>query len=164
MSTGGVVAIVIGAVVILFLAVNRGLINSGVQISPTGAQRGIVAPQPAQNYGGYLAATTAPAVSSAVSSLISLGNGALTSWMRPANSPTPVAQGGSVASPSLAAQPQGPAVTYYNANITPIGPVVSPDLGYVNTNQAAFDYVGLANDNGFDINASLEQNAGVYGA
>src|SRR5919108_2458764 len=155
MSTGGVIAIVVGALVVVFLAVNRGLVHAGVQVPVgVGGQKGIVAPQPAQNYGGYLAATTAPQVSNILSTVISGANSALRSWLTPAPSAqTPPRVGASASSPSLSAQPSGPAVTYYQPTI---GPVVSPDLSYNSTSQAAFDYSGLSFDNGFDPNASLD--------
>jgi hypothetical protein len=158
MSTGGWIAIVVGAVVVIFLAVNRGLITSGVQVGvgPGGVTttRGIVAPQPTSNYGGYLAASTAPGVSNALNgALTGLGH-AIAGWMNPPTSvPASPSQGASAASPSLAAQPIGPSGAV--AAGFAVGPQIDPSVGYGVTSGAAFDYAGLAGDNSFDPNASL---------
>lgn len=165
MSTGGVIALVIGAVAIIFLAVNRGLVQSGVPVG-----HGIVAPQPASNYGGYLAASTAPQVSNILSTLLSGANSAFHNWLAPKSPGTPApAQGFSSSSPSAAAQPTGPApgaIQPSNFDTTAglvdtsggwmIGPQVDPLVSYNQTPQSAFDYSGLASDNSFDPNASLE--------
>jgi hypothetical protein len=167
MKAGAIVAIVIGAVVVIFLAVNRGLISSGVSVGvgPGGVTtgKGIVAPQPSQNYGGYLAASTAPGVSSALNgALMGLG-GAFASWMHETTPPgtTPIRQGASPTSPSLGAQPIG--VTTSDAPIG--GSLVGPQpatlsnlqLTYdAGTSGAAFDYAGLAGDNSWDSAASLD--------
>lgn len=175
MSTGGVIAIVLGVGAVIFLAVNRGLITAGVQVPVgVGGQRGIVAPQPAQNYGGYLAATTAPQVSSLLGTAISGLNNAFSSWLHPTTVAKPAPQqGANVSSPSMAAQPSGPSYVSASTNTfiaaeaantpTPIGPVIDPNMSYNATPGSAFDYSGMAFDNGFDPNASLEA-AGVYGA
>jgi hypothetical protein len=164
MSTGGVIAIVIGAVVVIFLAVNKGLVNSGVAVG-----HGIIAPQPAQNYGGFLAASTAPQVSNILGTILSGVNSSFHNWLAPATPATPApAQGASATSPSVAAQPTGPAPgTIQPSSYTTsaglvdtgmgwmIGPQTTPALGYDATSGAAFDYAGLTADNSFDPNASL---------
>lgn len=159
MSTGGVIALVVGGLAVIFLLVNRGLVNAGVPVG-----HGIVAPQPAQNYGGYLAASTAPQVSGLLSTVLSGVTSAAHSWLSPSsssNTPAPN-QAASSASPSLSAQPSGPAAAV-SSPLGPsdvgmgwmIGPVIDPSLSYNATPGSAFDYAGLASDNSFDPNASL---------
>lgn len=159
MKSGAIIAIVVGVVAVLVIALNRGLISSGVQVPVAGGVRGIVAPQPAQNYGGYLSAATAPGVSTFLNTALSgLGN-AFGSWLSPSKSTPAPAQGSNPGSPSLAAQPLGPAQQAASlADISGgwmIGPTVNPVMSYNNTSGAAFDYGGLAADNGFDPNAGL---------
>lgn len=158
MKTGAVIAIVVGVLAVLYLAVSRGLIGSGVAIGPGGQQRGIVAPQPGSNYSGYLAATTAPQVSGILNTVLSGVNSAFHSWLAPsAPAAVPPAQGASANSPSLFAQPSGPAPqpSMYSAPTALVGPQIDPALQYDQTSGAAFDYAGLSNDNSFDPNASL---------
>lgn len=166
MSTGGVIAIVLGAVVLVFLAVNRGLVSSGVQvgIGPSGATstRGIVAPQPSTNYGGYLAASTAPGVSSALNgALTGLGSG-LASWFRPAPTSAPVvSQGANSASPSAAAQPVGVQTTNMPISGALVGPQITPisGLSYDATSGAAFGFGDLSAENAWTAADSLETPA-----
>jgi hypothetical protein len=162
MSTGAWIAVVVGVVAVIFLAVNRGLVQSGVQVGvgPGGVTttRGIVAPQPTANYGGYLAASTAPGVSNALNgALTGLGH-ALAGWMNPpAAASAPVAQGASASSPSLYAQPSGPALALGGTAVAGalVGPQIDPTIQYDLTSGAAFDYSGLTQDNSFDPSASL---------
>jgi len=189
MKSGAIVALIIGALALVYLAVSRGLISSGVQVSSTGgviSQRGIVAPQPTQNYSGYLAATTAPGVSGAINGALSGLANAFSSWMSkppsqnpPVSSPAALPGAQTVASavgtgvgsifggPSLAAAPSGPSIdavgilptdisNYDLAALSNVGPVVDPAVSYTATDQAAFDYSGLALDNAYDPSASLE--------
>ena len=168
MNTGAVVAIVIGAVVLVFLAVNRGLVNSGVQVGvgPGGVTttRGIVAPQPSANYGGYLAASTAPGVAGALNgALTGLGH-ALAGWLTPPTTPQ--------AAPSLFAQPSGPSAASaaaiaggigiatpgggtYAEDGWAIGPQIDPVISYNSTGGSAFDWAGLSADNAYDPSAAL---------
>lgn len=165
MKAGVIIAVVVGAVAIIFLAVNRGLISSGVGISVgaggSTSAKGIVAPQPATNYSGYLAASTAPGVSSALNGLLSgLGSG-FGSWLGGGGGSTPGPnQGANPASPSLGAQPSGPSLATQNAPIggALVGPQIDPITGltYDATSGAAFDYSGLAADNAYDPTASLQ--------
>lgn len=181
MSTGGIIAIVIGGLAILFFATSRGLINSGVSVGvgPGGVTtaKGIIAPQPSANYGGYLAASTAPGVSSALNGALTGLGGALAGWLgRPSSSPAAPAQGASASSPSLAAQPSGPFMPSGPMPPTSIGiptsgggtfaedgwvigPQISPDISFNSTAGSAFDYSGIASDNAFDPSASLESYA-----
>lgn len=169
MKTGAIIAVVVGVVVVLYLAVSRGLIGSGVAVSvgPGGVTtaHGIVAPQPGSNYSGYLAATTAPGVSSALNGLLTGVGGAFTKWLTPNAPAQPApAQGANAASPSLAAQPSGPvpAAAFGSASATgsgaPVGPMVPPDISYNATAGSAFDYSGLAGDNGYDPSFSLMES------
>lgn len=159
MSTGGTIALVVGVLAIFYLAINRGLINSGVQvgIGPGGvtSARGIVAPQPSSNYGGYLAASTAPGVASALNGALTGIGSSLASWVH--GSPAPAgpapAQGASYNSPSMAAQPSGPVGSYVAGST--VGPVIDPVVSYDATSGAAFDYPGLAADNGYDASVAL---------
>lgn len=158
MKTGTVIAVVGGAVVLLFWAASRGLINAGVRVNPSGTVTGIVAPQPSQNYSGYLAASTAPAVTGAINTALSGLSSSLSAWLHPTGSPSvPPAQGATTSSPSLAAQPSGPTTDQgVVASGAFVGPQVPPDLSYNATPGSAFDYSGLALDNSFDPEASLE--------
>ena len=172
MSTGGTIALVIGVLAVFYLAINRGLINSGVQVGvgPGGvtSTKGIVAPQPSQNYGGYLAASTAPGVSSALNGALTGLGSAFAGWFGPTNPIASPAQGASPNSPSGAAQPSGPSVAAGAAvaAATPgggsyaedgwiIGPQVDPAVSYNSTAGSAFDYSGLASDNGYDPSVAL---------
>jgi hypothetical protein len=168
MSTGGVIALVIGGIAVIFLLVNRGLVNAGVPVG-----HGIVAPQPSSNYGGYLAATTAPQVSGLLSTVLSGVTSAAHSWLssNPPSSNTPAPnQSASASSPSLSAQPVGPNPGFIASGgilaagpLGPsdsgmgwmIGPQVDPTISYNATPANAFDYTGLAYDNSYDPNASL---------
>lgn len=158
MSTGATVAIVVGVLAVFYLAVSRGLVSSGVAVGvgPGGitSAKGIVAPQPSSNYGGYLAASTAPGVASALNgALTGIGSG-LASWLHGSNPQAPAPQqGASPTSPSLYAQPSGP-VGDFVAGST-VGPVVDPAVSYNATSGAAFDYPGLASDNGYDGSVAL---------
>lgn len=164
MKAGAIIAIVVGVVAVIFLAVNRGLVSSGVSVGvgPGGSTsvRGIVAPQPSQNYGGYLAATTAPGISSALNgALMGLGS-AFASWMGKPSTQAPVAQGASVSSPSLYAQPIGVTSTEMPLSGSLVGPQPATLSGLQLTydsgsSGAAFDYAGLAADNAYDPSASL---------
>ena len=177
MNTGAVVEIVIGAVVLVFLAVNWGVVNAGVQVGvgPGGVTttRGIVAPQPSANYGGYLAASTAPGVAGALNgALTGLGH-ALAGWLTPPTTPQAApAQGASASSPSLFAQPSGPSAASaaaiaggigiatpgggtYAEDGWAIGPQIDPVISYNSTGGSAFDWAGLSADNAYDPSAAL---------
>lgn len=158
MSTGATVAIVVGVLAVFYLAVSRGLVSSGVSVGvgPGGitAAKGIIAPQPSSNYGGYLAASTAPGVSSALNgALTGLGSG-LASWLHSSTPAQPAPQqGASASSPSLYAQPSGPAGAFVAGST--VGPITDPVVSYDATSGAAFDYPGLAADNGYDASVAL---------
>lgn len=155
MSEKGTLYIVIGAVVIGLLVIFSK--QQAVQTQVALGQKQII-PQASQNYGGYLAASTAPAVSSALSGFLTgLGN-LTTSWFHGSNPPQ-------TASPS-AAQPQG-AQQYNSGGVgvnmpLPVSvygataPVVISDTSYDNTTGSAFNYGGLAADNSFDPLYSLD--------
>lgn len=179
MKTGAIIAIVAGALILIFWATSRGLIQSGVQVGPTGTQRGIVAPQPAQNYSGYLAATTAPQVSGILNGLLSGLSGSVSSWFGKSAAPQPVAQGTNANSPALAATGSAGVAasilnttnqqyiatlspsTYSDPGSTLIGPQVDPALQYAGG--SAFDYAGLAADNAYDPAASMGDYTTYYG-
>lgn len=164
MNTGAVIAIVVGAVVLVFLAVNRGLVSSGVQVGvgPGGATsvRGIVAPQPSSNYGGYLAASTAPGVSAALNGAFTGLGSALAGWFSPPHSAPLSAQGSSPTSPAGPAQPTGPATAVETQSAVIggalVGPQVDPIVSYNSTSGSAFAWDSLAADNAPDVSASLE--------
>jgi hypothetical protein len=159
----GTVAIIIGAIVIGFLVVFR--FNTQVA---TGQR--ILTPQPSQNYGGYLAASTAPSVATALNGLISGFGSAATSWLK--GSPRTVVQGAppspsAVASPAGIAAPVGPQPnlqanfiaglnTYSDPGSTLVGPQTNPAITYDATNGLAFDYAGLSGDNAYDPAASYQ--------
>jgi hypothetical protein len=149
-------AVVIGGFALLYLAVKSGWIGGNPNAAiPVG--RGVYAPQPAQNYSGYLAASTAPGVSDALNGLLSGVGGALSGWLhtRSSNSPAPNVQ---------AAAPTGA----YQAASTGIGPsnplgisdsnnpmLWTDPLAYDNTGVTSFAYDALAADNAYDPTYSL---------
>jgi len=152
MNTGTALVIVGGVLAVLFFATSKGLISSGAV--PVG--RGVYAPQPAQNYSGYLAASTAPSVAGALNNVLSGLSTGLGGWLsRKANTPAPAVR---------AAAPTGE----YQAVSTGVGPsnptgtsdswdsmLWTDPLAYDNTNQTAFAYDPLALDNAYDPNYSL---------
>lgn len=174
MKENTVIILIVAGAALLFWAVSTGLIKTTGGLVNVGG--GVLAPQPSQNYGGYLAVSSAPAVAGALSTAISgLGN-AFSGWL---GSPTPAAktaQGANPSSPSGAAQPSGPSpqavqsaiigqaagtgaftptATYASYSDTLVGPQVSSQVAYSATPGSAFDYAGLASDNSFDPDYSL---------
>jgi hypothetical protein len=163
---------IVAGFALLFWAVSTGLIKTtggGVNVGG-----GIVAPQPATNYSGYLAASTAPGVSSALNSILGGVGTSVAAWLSPEPSTatnTPFVNQGpmqpAVSAPSAAAQPQGPsssglvaAQTVQNTSV-PVGPVIDPSISYLSTNQDAFNYLGLSSANAVDPGYSLETYAPV---
>jgi hypothetical protein len=181
MKDSTVILLVVGGFVLLFWAFSKGFLTAsptGLAINPqTGQPYGAIqVPQPATNYSGFLAATTAPGVGQALNTIIGgLGTG-LSAWISGGaapNVPTP-GQSASVNSPALAAQPTGalygPFVdaTTFQGTATPVGPIVDPTASYNSTSGLAFDYSGLSSANSFDPTYSLLDPAlggsGVVGA
>lgn len=177
MKTSTLLILVGAGFALIVWAFSKGLISSGaVPISAAGQPKPgtIVAPQPAQNYGGFLAASTASGVSSVLNTAISGLNNLFTGWFGKSSGSTPVAQGSNPSSPSLFAQP-GQTLqqltnlqtanqnyiaslepsTYSNPGSTLIGPQIDPSLAF--TSDGSFDYAGLAADNAFDPEYSLEE-------
>jgi len=167
-----VIILVVAGFALLFWAVQTGLIKTvGGGINVGG---GVVAPQPSVNYSGYLAASTAPGVSSALNSILGGLGTSIAGWLSPEPSTatnTPFVNQGPMLpasqAPSAAAQPSGPtpsavvaAQTVQNTPV-PVGPVVDPSVSYLSTNQNAFNYIGLADANAVDPNYSLETYAPV---
>jgi hypothetical protein len=161
--------IIAGAVLIGFLVVFK----YNTQVA-TGQK--ILTPQPTQNYGGYLQATTAPAVSSAISGIISGFGSTIGGWLGNSSQPSIATAGisaaGSVAAgvaprlisggPAGSAAPNAPA-----ALIAPIGPITDPSLSYNATDYSSFDYSGLAGNNSWDPTSSLSidpSTGGFYSA
>lgn len=150
-----------GLIALLWFASAKGLIASGAV--PVG--KGVYAPQPAQNYSGYLAASTAPAVSGALSTILSGVAGGLSAWLHPKSS-----------TPAPAVRAAAPTSAGYNGSggVGPSNPLgISTDdpayqamisgysdqmrAGYDQTSGSAFSYDALALDNAFDPNYSLDQ-------
>lgn len=162
-----IIIVVIAGIALLFWAMSKGLISStGLSVTPSGQQVGLISvPQPTQNYSGYLAATTAPAVSSAVNTAVSgLSTGVnhlFSAWFGQ-STPTPYVNQGPVApaasAPSAAAQPMGPITP-----VTTVGPQIPSDISYAATAGSAFDYTGLANANSWDSTYAL-QDPGLLSA
>jgi hypothetical protein len=160
MKDNVIVIAVIAGVALLFWAVSTGLIKTtGGNVAIGG---GIVAPQPAQNYSGYLAASTAPAVSNALSGAVSGLSSSLSSWLSGlgGSTATPVGQAANPNSPALAAQPIGPQVIPTLGSYA--GPQVDPLLAYDSTSGSAYDYAGLAGANSYD--PSYDLSTGAYSA
>jgi hypothetical protein len=169
---GVIVVIVLAVAAGLFFAFKSGFISPGLGMTAGGKQVGTIAvPQPTQNYGGYLAATTAPAVSAGIGNLLTAGSHWIAGLASPAASATPaVASGANPASPTLAAQPAGPNNASQAAMIaaegmgTTVGPMVDPQIAYDATAGSAFDWAGLSADNAWTSDASLDgTTAPVYG-
>ncbi len=155
MKEAPLLAIVIGGFALLYYAMKSGWIgpNPGAAV-PVG--RGVYAPQPAQNYSGYLAASTAPGVSNALNGLLSGIGGALSGWMhtKPTNTPANV----QAAAPTGAFQAASTGVGPSN----PLGLSDSNDpflwtdpMAYDNTDVTSFSYDALAADNAYDPTYSL---------
>jgi hypothetical protein len=173
MKDSTIVLLLIGGAALLFWAVSTGLIRTTGGMIPVGAQGQvaggtILAPQPSSNYSGYLAATTAPGVSTALNSAlsgISTGvNHLFAGWFGgsgAAAGPAPQ-QTASANSPALAAQPAGPVygpfvdAQTFQGTSSPVGPINDPSVAYGATSGAAFDYAGLANANTYDPGYSLQ--------
>ena len=175
MKDSTIIILVVAGAAILFWAASRGLF--GVGIGPTGLAANpatgrlggaITVPQPTQNYSGFLAASTAPGVASALNSILGGLGGTISGWLAPSGDNSPVVNQGPMqptgSAPSAAAQPGGPfPVGFFsgasnNPVISPsaaVGPAVPPDLSYGDTAGSAFDYSGLAAANSFDPNYSL---------
>lgn len=162
---GLIIALVIGAIAIFFFAVNRGLISSGVSVGvgAGGATsvKGIIAPQPSQNYSGYLAASTAPGVAGAINGLLSgIGSGASAWFSGVKSTPTPA-----VGNPAQAAAPVSSVAnaaqqqSVYDNTPLPLpalGPQLSDvNLAYDNTSGSSFGYDALAADNAYSPGDSL---------
>ena len=175
------VLIIVGIAAVLFWAVSTGFLKvtgGPVTVGPQGQISGVVSPQPASNYSGFLAASTAPGVSGLLNNVMSGLSGAFGSWINPASgNNTTTGQGSNPSSPSRAAQPAGPVgvqPSVYSPNaslvapvsgaptaqlsgfLPSVGPQVDASLSYDATSGGAFDYSGLAADNAFDPTYSLE--------
>lgn len=180
MKESTVIVLIVAGVAALFWAMSRGLL--GVGVGPTGLVANpatghlagaITVPQPTQNYSGYLAASTAPGVASALNSIFGGIGSSISGWLSPSGSSnTPYVNQGPIApspeAPSAAAQPGGPLPDgfFSGASQNPVvassafvGPVVAPDLAYGATSGLAFAYDGLAADNAPDMSYSLEQTS-----
>lgn len=170
MKDSTVIIVILAGAALLFWAVSTGLIQTtggAVRIGNTG----IVAPQPNQNYSGYLAASTAPGVSGAINNALSgIGSGVgnlFAGWFGgSAPSTTPPNNSATPNSPAMAAQPSGPGQTtseQYGPTVqqltAPVGPVVDPQLAYAATAGSAFDYTGLSSANSYDSSYSLTDPA-----
>jgi hypothetical protein len=162
--------VIAGAVLIGFLVVFK----YNTQIA-TGQK--ILTPQPTQNYGGYLQATTAPAVSQALSGAISGFGSTIAGWLGSSSQPSIAtagisaagAVGAGVAPRLISGGPAGSAAPNAPAQlIAPIGPITDPNLSYNATDYSSFDYSGLASNNAYDPTASLgsfatiDPNSGGY--
>lgn len=173
MKESTVIVLLVAGFAVLFWAFSKGFISAsptGLGINPsTGQAYGVVnVPQPSTNYSGYLAASTAPGVSSALNQIFGgIGTG-LSSWLSGGGSSTPVVNQGPIAppasAPSASAQPTGPTPSgfFSGASANPVlsasaavGPAIAPDLSYDATQNSAFDYAGLSSANAFDPNYSL---------
>jgi hypothetical protein len=165
-----VIILIVAGVALLFWATSSGLLKVTGGAVPVG-NTGILAPQPSQNYSGYLAASTAPGVSSALNSIIGGLGTSLGAWLSPSGSPPPpVGQGASSASPSGAAQPIGvPNPAIQPTSISPSASLVGPTLvgpqippldgtSYDATLGSAYDYNGLSAANSFDPSYSLMES------
>lgn len=161
--------IIAGAVLVGFILVFR----YNTQIA-TGQR--ILTPQPTQNYGGYIQATTAPAVSSALSGMISGFGSTVAGWLGKSSSPSIATAGisaaGGVAAgvaprlisggPAGSAAPNAPNTNGgLIAPIPPTGPIVDPTLSYNATDYSSFDYGGLASNNAYDPTATLSDFAQI---
>lgn len=166
-----VILLVVGAFALLFWGVSTGIIRTtGGNIQLGG---GILAPQPSQNYSGYLAASTAGGVSGVLNTALSGLSSTLTGWLGGGGQGPVVNQGPVVpasSAPTQAAQPAGPTpASFYSGSsapamlnasaLAPVGPVVPPDLSYGATSGAAFDYAGLAGANTYDPSYSIQDGA-----
>lgn len=167
MKDSTIIVLIVAAVALFFWASSRGLLGiglgpTGLIANPaTGAQSGAIAvPQPTQNYSGYLAASTAPGISSALNSIIGGIGGGLAAWLSPSGGRSPVvSQGANPNSPAYAAQPQTYSVPDSG---TLVGPQLDPiaGLSYQGaTVGSAFDYAGLAGANAYDPNYDLSTPA-----
>lgn len=180
MKDSTIILLVVAGGALLFWAVSTGLIRTTGGAIPVGPQGqipsgAIYAPQPSTNYSGYLAATTAPGVSTALNSALSgLGTGInhlFSGWLSGSAAAQPSAvspSGGPNAAqtapsdtPALAAsagQIYGPFMSQADLQGTsnPVGPIVDPAVGYAATSGAAFDYSGLASANSYDPGYSLQ--------
>jgi hypothetical protein len=152
MKTGGIIALVVGVIVVLYFAVSRGLISSGVSVGPGGQVKGIVAPQPSASYGGYLAATSAPAVSGILNTTLAGLNHAFAGWFgsgpsQPAAAPAALASTGPA--PTLGAY-----VTTPNASapLPVIGPQIADATAYTGLSD---QFATVADENSYDPNTSL---------
>ena len=152
MKENTVIILVVAVAALLFWAISTGLLKTGVNVGG-----GIVAPQPSQNYSGYLAASTAPAVSGALSNAVFGLSSAFTSWLHPSggsSAPTPAGQQASATSPAGPAQPAGSTYASYDDSL--VGPQIDPIMSYGATPGSAFDYSGLAASNAYDPSYSLD--------
>lgn len=170
MKDSTVIILIVGGFALLFWAMSRGLLTgtpTGLGVNPaTGRPYGVItAPQPTTNYSGYLAATTAPGVSSALNGALSgIGTGLnnlFSGWFGGASTAPSPNQTASASSPALAAQPNGAVygpfvdASTFQGTANPIGPVINPEMSYNSTSGSAFDFYGLANANSPDMTYSL---------
>lgn len=169
MKDSTVILLIVGGFVLLFWAFSKGIISTtGLGVNPaTGQPYGtIVTPQPTTNYSGYLAATTAPGVSSALNGALSgIGSGLnnlFSGWFGGSSQTTPGPnQTASPTSPAVAAQPSGSVygpfvdASTFQGTSNPVGPVVDPVMSYNSTSGSAFDFLGLSNANSYDPSYAL---------
>jgi|SRR6516162_359446 hypothetical protein len=166
MKDSTLVILLVGGAALLFWAVSRGFISAsptGLGTLPGPGQSGvIVTPQPTQNYSGYLAASTAPSVSSALSSVLSGFGNLASGWLssKASGASVPPQQGASAYSPSMGAQPSGPSPfatqsAYSAYDNTLVGPQIPDAVSYDATNGSAYAWAALADDNGYDPNYAL---------
>lgn len=156
MKEAPLLAVIIGGFAILYLAIKSGWIGPNQSAAiPVG--KGVYAPQPAQNYSGYLAASTAPGVSSALNGLLSGIGGAVSGWLHTpsVNSPAP-----NVRAVTPTSYSQSVSTGIGPGNIT--GTADSFDqtlwdnpIAYDNTDVTAFSYDAIAADNAYDPTYSL---------
>jgi hypothetical protein len=168
MKDSTVLIVVIAGFALIFWAFSKGFLSAsptGLGINPqTGKPFGVVnIPQPSQNYSGYLAASTAPGVSTALNGALSgIGaglNNLFSGWIGGSSQVQGVNQGAvnpPASAPSAAAQPVGPTAQIFGPFV---GPVAYPDVSYNATPGSAFDYAGLAADNVYDPTYSLQDPA-----
>lgn len=166
MKDSTLVIIVVAVAAGLFFAFRNGFLSS----SPTGlginARTGlpsgnITVPQPATNYSGFLAASTAPQVSNALGGFITGLSSSALAWLSPKQGQVvPPQSGASTVSPSLGAQPSGPWSLSDVWGGALVGPQIDPVISYDSTNGSSFGYDSLAADNAFDPMYSFDNTWG----
>jgi hypothetical protein len=172
MKESTVILLVVGGFVLLMWAVSTGVLRTtGGNIQLGG---GIVAPQPTQNYSGYLAASTAGGVSDVLNTALSGLSGSVAGWFGGSGGSSTVVNQGPVQpasqAPTAAAQPSGPTPSGFYSGVsapammnatqyTPVGPIPPPDISYASTSQSAFNYDALANANSYDPSYDMSTGA-----